>query len=46
MEKPNSTYKPIREKGDEVMEVGWGDYVMMRAKLRNQVEMECMSPPE
>ena len=37
MDKPNWIEKPIREWEDEVMEVGWDDYIIMRAKLRNQV---------
>ena len=37
MDKPNWTKKPIREWEDEVMKVGWDDYIVMRAKLRNQV---------
>ena len=37
MDKSNSIKKPIREEEDDVMEVGWDDYIIMRAKLRNQV---------
>ena len=36
MDKSNSIQNPIGEEEDEVMEVGWDDYRMMR-KLRNQV---------
>ena len=34
MDKSNSIQKPIGEEEDEVMKVGWDDYITMRAKLR------------